>query len=94
MHQTFAVRGGQASPREPKHAQHLPPRGSAWQPSIERLAVDQLHRDEHPVADRTHLVHRDHVWMTEPGQGAGLLQQAFIAVGRLATATARRRAAP
>jgi len=46
----------------------------ARQPQRQRLALDQLHRDEHGLADRADVVDRDHVRMRQPGERLGLAQ--------------------
>ena len=51
------------------------PRPERAQPRRERLAVDELHRDEHPPAVLADLVHLDDVGMLEPRHRLRLAQQ-------------------
>ena len=45
------------------------------QPLLDRLPVDQLHRDEHAVAERAGVVDGDDVRVREAGDGARLAEQ-------------------
>ena len=56
-------------------------RGSVAQPLFDGRPVDQLHRDEHTVAERTGVVDTDDVRMREARDGPRLAQQAIAAVG-------------
>jgi hypothetical protein len=56
------VRRGQAAPGRDEHRDHLAPcPPCACQPLCQRLAVDQLHRQEHAVAEHPDVVDLHHV---------------------------------
>ena len=55
-------------------------RCAALSHSIERLALDELHRDEVAAAGRADLVHGDDVGMREPRHRARLAQQALASL--------------
>jgi hypothetical protein len=68
-----------------EHRHDLVPRPtSAPQPALERHAGDELHGDEHLVAERPDLVHRHHVRVGQPRHRLGLAQQAGLTEGAAA----------
>jgi hypothetical protein len=85
MHEMRAMRGGEPGARFAHHAHDLAPRPRLLlQPLAQRLALDELHRDEHAVAgQRADVVHRDDVRMRQPRERLRFAQQPrFLRAGR------------
>ncbi len=68
--------GGQPSTGRDEHPQDLVPAALLrLEPALEGVALHQLHRHEHAVLPRAHVVDGDDVRVRELGEGLGLLQQ-------------------
>jgi hypothetical protein len=66
VHEADGVRGRQPAPGLHEHAQHLGPRARLFaQPGRQRDAVDELHRDEQPLAVHADVVDGDDVRMRQ-----------------------------
>ena len=59
-------------------------RGAGVHPVTERVAFDQLHGDEHPIAERPHVVDHHHVRVRHAGDGLRLAQEPHPPLRRLA----------
>jgi hypothetical protein len=85
MDEVRAVRGGEPAAGLDEHREQLGDAAAA-PPPRQRVAVDELHRDEQLVGGGADVVDRDDVGVREPGDRLGLAQHAGTALGAEAIA--------
>ena len=79
MDQPGLVRRGEASAGLQKDIPHLSPGArSLLEPGAQGESVDELHGDEHRLAEGANLVHGDDVGMGETGHGLSLSNHACL----------------
>ena len=80
MHEARRVRGGEAAPRLREDFEDLGARrGAATSQSLERAALDVLHRDEDPVALDADVVHADDVGVRQARHRLAFASQPLLA---------------
>ena len=76
MNHAGCVRRSHALPGRREYLDNPPPRWlRAFLPVVQRLAVNELHRDEHVLADRSHVVHGDDVRMAHACERLSFTQE-------------------